>query len=1236
MKKNTTKLLILFFTIFILQNNIVHSKIFKFNNLEEARKIYSSNPTKAHDLLDKTIKYYIKKPNKDWPWLGWAYSDKANFLSDEGKKKIALEYQSKACKIQEQDFKKIKINHKKQNLVQCYYFLSTLLEKNELLKESLKISTEALNIFEEFKDKNYKIYDYAGLKEYSNQLVQRARVYKDLFRYEESIRDYENYIKIVAIKNVKELASNNYLRALSEIEFVYSTRGDTDNEYKYLKLRFDIIQQYSKNNLNQQAKINRDMGFHHQSLNQYDKAILYYDSALMFIKKSLEVNNNYTNKKKIFSHKEMALLGKLKSEQSIKKDLNRYKEVSSILFLMNEELNLLDKSTGPYDVLDSYYSLITDYPNRKINLTNAKKLVDLQIIEAKKNNSWTLKFYLRDKRNLMNAEAWNDLDLENFDNALKIAIELKSYETEDAGISEVTKKVDLRNLFGQIYSGQKNYKKAIDNYLSALNILNESFEKDFDKESTILNNLALAYNNIGEIELANKYIKLATQRTENLNQDDFSLIMNYNNRAALAMIEEDVLKYSKKSYELFNSSKTISKNSTPFVNTINFLGGYYLTKGHHEKNDIKKREYYTVAKKYYDEAIEHVEKEMVKNIFPYHEYLYNYSDLLALLDNNNDQCIKYLTAASKSIEIINPKDERLIANYTLLYACYYKEKRMDEAFDVSLKSMFVILNKFDQQNFDLNFNSDYQSISMYKDQVHSFIFEVLKSSHKNIEIFDKYKDINFINLMFGLQQVVKSNKLTAKLSESITRQISKDERVSAELRKYTSLLKKKREILKLDSIDPDKIKKRNQEISKLNKELENLLKDILKKYPDLKKNFANQVVTGGLLNQDMPEDEVIIQYTVGTFFTFATIITSDDYTVQRIGANKDKLSKLIKEVRNSLELKNGKPVAFALSQSQELHDILLGNFADIIKNKKKIIIIPDGPLYGIPFELLHDKRSNQWLIEKNAISTSPSAYSYIALNFENNLKFNTGNSFLGFGDPNIKGTKIAESSDFEDILELEFSKVFTRGGDIDLKYLRMFPELPETATELKKISKKFDQNSKLYLRDDFNEDKINSINFNKYKVVSFASHALVVGEIDGLSEPSIVLSLPKKITDDDDGLLTASEIINLNINSDLVILSACNTAASDGNANSEALSGLANSFFYSGAKSLMVTHWSVISNTSVDLMTDTFDFLESSNEDLSIALMKSKIKMLNNPDTSHPIFWAPYTLVGRTKMSIGN
>ena len=104
----------------------------------------------------------------------------------------------------------------------------------------------------------------------------------------------------------------------------------------------------------------------------------------------------------------------------------------------------------------------------------------------------------------------------------------------------------------------------------------------------------------------------------------------------------------------------------------------------------------------------------------------------------------------------------------------------------------------------------------------------------------------------------------------------------------------------------------------------------------------------------------------------------------------------------------------------------------------------------------------------------------------------------------------------------------------------MFPELPETEDELRKISTKFDSNSKLYLREEFNEKQIKSIDFRKFKVVSFATHALVVGEIEGLAEPAIVLSVPNEATKENDGLLTASEIVKLNMGTDLIILSACN------------------------------------------------------------------------------------------------
>ena len=124
-------------------------------------------------LGDETINHYLKKQNKNYPWLGWAYSDKAMFLDRENNKKLALEYQTKACKEQEKDFKKVKINQKKRNIVQCYYFLSNLLKENGLLNESLEVSTKAIDIFKEYKDMNYEIDEFSGKRQFANQLVQK-------------------------------------------------------------------------------------------------------------------------------------------------------------------------------------------------------------------------------------------------------------------------------------------------------------------------------------------------------------------------------------------------------------------------------------------------------------------------------------------------------------------------------------------------------------------------------------------------------------------------------------------------------------------------------------------------------------------------------------------------------------------------------------------------------------------------------------------------------------------------------------------------------------------------------------------------------------------------------------------------------------------------------------------------------------------------------------------------------
>jgi hypothetical protein len=86
-----------------------------------------------------------------------------------------------------------------------------------------------------------------------------------------------------------------------------------------------------------------------------------------------------------------------------------------------------------------------------------------------------------------------------------------------------------------------------------------------------------------------------------------------------------------------------------------------------------------------------------------------------------------------------------------------------------------------------------------------------------------------------------------------------------------------------------------------------------------------------------------------------------------------------------------------------------------------------------------------------------------------------------------------------------------------------------------------------------------------YRVVYCATHSLVARDVAGLAEPSLALTLPKQPTEPDDGLLTASEVAQLKLDADWVVLSTCNTAAAD-KPKAEALSGLARAFFYAGAR----------------------------------------------------------------------
>ena len=176
----------------------------------------------------------------------------------------------------------------------------------------------------------------------------------------------------------------------------------------------------------------------------------------------------------------------------------------------------------------------------------------------------------------------------------------------------------------------------------------------------------------------------------------------------------------------------------------------------------------------------------------------------------------------------------------------------------------------------------------------------------------------------------------------------------------------------------------------------------------------------------------------------------------------------------------------------------------------------------------------------------------------------------------------------------------------------------------------------LRLRVLFQEAALRSADLSKVRILVLATHGLMAGEISGPAEPGLVFTPPAQASEQDDGFLTASEVATMKLDADWVILSACNTAASDGSEGAPGLSGLARAFFYAGARNLLVSHWPVRDDVAARLTVDTIK-RQAADPKLSRAkAFQQAMRAIRNDVThdsaidtwAHPNAWAPFSLIG--------
>lgn len=447
--------------------------------------------------------------------------------------------------------------------------------------------------------------------------------------------------------------------------------------------------------------------------------------------------------------------------------------------------------------------------------------------------------------------------------------------------------------------------------------------------------------------------------------------------------------------------------------------------------------------------------------------------------------------------------------------------------------------------------------------------------------------------------------------------------------------------------DQTKVTALEEQFKKLETEREQLEIELRQRHPRYATLHYPRPLDLKAVQKLLDENTVLLEYSLGQEASYLFAITRNDFLTARLPA----ASVITKQVTALREAVAVRPDRTALpnyfQNARSLYRDLVQPAGKLLNGKRGVIIVPDGILHYLPFESLLETdgvtktrvnlRQLPYMIRNFTISYAPSATVLASLRKER-VTATSGKSLLAFGDP------IYEQKDFEQTAPIRSALrgTFDESKPWELK------QLPESRHEVERIAKLYaPAQASVFLGESAREENVKVAGGPGYRFVHFAVHGLLnekqpqysglvlsLSRINKEAKPQTA-SMSDGPTDQwhrsavvEDGLLQVYEIFDLKLDTDLVVLSACETGLGK-ETKGEGLVGMTQAFLYAGTPSVAVSLWKVEDRSTSDLMFALYRHLNNPRLNKADALRRAQLEMISKGDFTHPYYWAGFVLIGQ-------